>query len=321
MTEPIRFPFAQFEFSHNIGPPPGRYVVRPEVAGTGGVVRPLLRAPAALEPGEDPRLGANDVILIEVDGASQARGRRFSRRPRHARADAPPRDVPIVVATVIRSTGMLRRAEEAVAFLADLRDSADEREAWVVDGLALLNRAVAAYRMCAADPYAIDLARADAREVRIGYGTADDVKHGGWEDAIGVAPPAAPHVARALRLMPTQGMAAVLGGRARTLEAEELILRAVLDVRHGRGRAAAICLRGAHELLADELRDEALDAATRRCLEAVQDTRGAVAELAAAAGHRSLTADEVERVRTHAETAGALVDAWRYQAGEHARTA
>lgn len=312
MTDSIRFPLVQFEFSHNIGPSAGRYVVRPEPGGAAGD-RP---APAPdLEPGEDPRLGANDVIIIKVEGARVARGRWFARSPRAAKIDDEPREVPIVVATVITATAMMRDASDAVAHLAAIRSSEEERERVVLASLALLNRAVSAYRRCAADPYAIDLTRTDARTVRAGYGTAAEVKRGMWEEAITIEAPATPRVDRGLRLMPTQGMAAVLGGNASTLEAEELILRATLDATHGRGRAAAICLAGAHTLLADELRDEPLDGQAQRCLDAVDRTREAVAALATAAAQRPLEPAELVQVRELAEVAGALVDAWRYQSG------
>lgn len=305
MTDSIRFPLVQFEFSHNIGPPAGRYVVRPEGASP---------VPAQeLEPDEDPRLGANDVIIIKVEGATVARGRWFARSPRLAQVGEEPRDVPIVVATVIRATAMMRQKAQAAELLGTIRASEDERERWVAEGLTLLNRAVSAYRRCAADPYAIDLTRSDARAVRVGYGTAAEVKRGMWEEAIAVDAPATPRVSRGLRLMPTQGMAAVLGGNARTLEAEELILRATLDATHGRGRAAALCLQGAHALLADELRDESLDGHAQRCLDEVAGTKNAVDELAAVAVRRPLEADEIERLKSLAEAAGALVDAWRYQ--------
>jgi len=324
VTDTIRFPFAQFEFSHNIGPPAGRYVVRPALSAAmsnGAAAADDLAADGApsseLEPGEDPRLGANDVIIVKVEGATVSRGRWFARSPRRAQAGDGSREVAIVVATVIRATAMMREASAARDFFLELRSSGDERERWVNECLVLLNRAVSAYRLCAADPYAVDLTRSDARSVRVGYGTAAEVKRGMWEEAITVEAQAAPRVSRGLRLMPTQGMAAVLGGKARTLEAEELILRAVLDVTHGRGRAGALCLEGAHELLADELRDEPLDGHAQRCFDELTRTRGAVAELAAAARQGPLKTDELERLKDLAETAGAFVDAWRYQEGAH----
>src|SRR5207247_1775623 len=116
-------------------------------------------------------------------------------------------------------------------------------------GLAVVNRAITAYRLCAGDPHAVGVTRQDARTVRVGYGTGELVFHGSWEQAIEVPPPRAPKVKREVSLMPQQGVAAVLSAGAPLLEAEELILRAGLDLEQGRERAAAVGLRAGLERL------------------------------------------------------------------------
>jgi hypothetical protein len=281
-------PFVQFEFSHHIGPAAGRYVVR-----------------QLDEPGPEDDA---DVLVVSVEGAARPRTRLFKARARaESPADEPP-ELSVTVVTVIRASRRMASAQ----WLSHVRESTEEQELWIEDALAVVNRAVGAYRACAADPYAIDLCRADARAVRIGYGPAAALIRGGWDAAVAVPPPSPPRLDRAVRLMPTEGMAAVLAGRAHTLESEELLLRVLLDLEHGRARAAAAGLRAGHELLASDLGDEVLAGTVRERYDAVRGSRDAVDELAERAAAGPLDLEDVQRVHELAEEAGALVDAWRY---------
>lgn len=299
----VRFPFVQFEFSHHIGPPEGRYVVRPP-------------SPDGAEAEAEPalgELGKSDVLVVAVQGAAAAPRRVGRRRARSQTPSDEPREVSLTLVTVIKGTRMLAGRDEAQRLLESVGGSPDEQDRWVEDALAIVNRAVSAYRACAADPYAVDVSRGDAGAVRIGYGEAGSLTRGTWEAALVVPPARAQRVDRALRLMPTQGMAAVLAGRSRTLEAEDLLLRVVLDLEHGRARGAAAGLRAALELLGGELAGESLNGKVRERFDGAMRSRAAVSELAERATVEHLSPEEVQRLAGLTEEIGGFIDAWRYQ--------
>jgi hypothetical protein len=112
--------------------------------------------------------------------------------------------------------------------------------------------------------------------------------------------------------MPMQGMAAALTGTGRVLESEELILRVVRDLDHGRNRAAAMTLNAAQELLLAELAGEVLGAQVHGRIEKVIAARELAAQLAERALRGGLSGGDVAKLHELAEDAGAVVDAWRY---------
>jgi hypothetical protein len=88
--------------------------------------------------------------------------------------------------------------------------------------------------------------------VRIGYGSGDQVADGRWTSAYEVPEPRE-RVRRAEGLMPQERLAAILGGSDHTLVAEELVLRARLDLDGDRPREAALQARVALEALLAEV--------------------------------------------------------------------
>ena len=122
----------------------------------------------------------------------------------------------------------------------------------VDEALAVLNRALHARRVAAADPYAIEVARRHALVTRIGYGTGEEVSDGLWTAAREL-PPAQPQPARESALRPQERFAALLAARDVTLAAELLSLRARLDLDHGRDREAALQLEAALAAAVSEL--------------------------------------------------------------------
>ena len=113
-------------------------------------------------------------------------------------------------------------------------------------GLAVLNRALAAHRIAAADPHVRELGPAAAFVARVGYGTGAQVSAAGWERAREV-PVAAARARRPERLE------LLLSGRDAALACEELALRARADLTAGRSREAALVLRPALEAALSEL--------------------------------------------------------------------
>jgi hypothetical protein len=122
----------------------------------------------------------------------------------------------------------------------------------VADALAVLNRALHARRIAAADPYAGEVAPRHALVTRVGYGTGDEVAEGLWTAAREL-PAGPPRVPRESALRPQERFAAVLAARDVTLACELLALRARLDLDHGRDREAALQLEAALTAAVSEL--------------------------------------------------------------------
>jgi hypothetical protein len=260
----VLFAFVQFEFTHAIGPHAGRYVVANarllDANGAAPRADDLPRKKALAGATMSP--GTADVLAITVVGAPTSRRRLLRRRPTPAEQEAGGVEVPVLLATFIRGTEPLA-APEAAAMLQRIAASEELQEAIVADGLRALNDAIVAYRAGARDPYVTEVARRDARAVRIGYGDDEQVAEGRWSDAIVLPPELGRKPSREERLAPSEVTAKVLSGRGDVLDGETVLLRAYADLDHHRDRAAALQLRAAVELLEAELGERGAIAATR----------------------------------------------------------
>ena len=216
----------QLEFGFLLGPPDGRYLVRPT-------------ADALVE----------SVLVLSTLGAPP-RARLGARRPR-AVEEAEPEPVPTSRATVVRASPFASPAD-AAAWLAGA-DLDGERDA----AIAVLNRALRAQRAATADPYVSEVSSERALVVRIGYGSGDEVADGRFGEAVELPRSGARRARRSMEA-PEERFAALLGGREEIHPAEELVLRARADLNAGRPAEAALQCRVAIEALlasagADEL--------------------------------------------------------------------
>ena len=180
--------------------------------------------------------------VVVIGGLAAPRRRRFGgRRARMAEPGAVP--VEVTRATVIAPGALDEKA--AAAWLADAVGAVDA-------ALEVLNRALHAARIAAADPYAHEVARRHALVTRIGYGTGDEVADGRWSAAreLPAAPAAVP---RAAALRPQERFAALLAARDAALACELLALRARADLDHDRPREAALQIEAALAAAASEL--------------------------------------------------------------------
>jgi hypothetical protein len=175
------------------------------------------------------RYAGDQAQQVVVIGGMEAKRRQ--RRSRPPDLDAKPVDV--IRATVIA---------------ADPLDGERSADAWleqagetVAAALAVLNRALHAHRIAAADPYAGEITLRHALVTRVGYGTGEQVAEGDWEAARALPLPQ-PSGARSLVLSPQERLAALLSGRDTALACEELTLRARGDLDHCRPREAALQL-------------------------------------------------------------------------------
>ena len=179
-------------------------------------------------------------------------------------------------ATIIDVGEPLRDGEHAKEWLASAGE--DEFEA----ALEVLNRALHAHRIVSSDPYLHEVTRAQALAARIGFGAGEQVADGLWTEANELLA-SGKRQRRAAMLAPQARLAAVLTGRERALVTQELVLRARLDIDHGRVREAALQVLVALDAALAELPvDEAADQLDRR-LDELRDLRDGVAQAAQAA--------------------------------------
>lgn len=188
------------------------------------------------------------VSALHAPRRSRLRGR----RPAVAEpgSDAP-EPVPITRATVIAATPF-DSPDDAARWLREaVRAKAEHAD--VQEALGLLNAVLAAHRVAAQDPHVRDVVASDAQRVRLGYGTGDGVLEGRWHEAYVIPPERARRRSRRRMLSPQEEMAGMLTGRRPAARpSEELLVRARLDLDHGRTVEAALVTRAATEALAAE---------------------------------------------------------------------
>jgi hypothetical protein len=195
------------------------------------------------------------VIVLSTLGATPrrllGRGRRKP-APTEEATDAAP--VPTARATLIHAEP-LASADEGEAWLERLRRDPKELDAEVDAAARELNAVLRAHRAAAADPYVREVSRSVANVVRVGYGSGDLVADGRF--AAAYALPEDTRRADAREAMaPLERLAAVLSGTEEVGVAEELVLRARLDVDAGRPREAALQARIALEALLASIEGE-----------------------------------------------------------------
>jgi hypothetical protein len=185
--------------------------------------------PEGSEPGAD----ASHVVVFATLGAPERRRQLLSRnRRRTAEPEPEPTAVITGRATVIDVGSPFAEESEAKAWLS----AAGEDDLSI--GLAVLNRALHAFRLVTADPYLNPVDRDTALVARVGFGDGEQVAEGLWTAGLELELKAE-RQRRGKILVPQARLAAVLSGRERALASEELTLRARLDLDHGREREAA----------------------------------------------------------------------------------
>src|SRR5581483_4428888 len=198
---------------------------------------------------------------------------RRARKQTQAQPEPEPTPVTTGRATVIEVDDPVVGTADAARWLAGTG------EAYAAQALAVLNRVLHAYRLVTADPYAGPVARSQALVTRIGYGAGEQVADGLWTEARELLE-AGPRPRRLKVLQPQARLAAVLGGRERALACEGLVLRARLDLDHGRNREAAFQVMVALDAALAEL---AADPTARALADRLDELRGQRDPVAAAA--------------------------------------
>ncbi len=215
------------------------------------------------------------MLVLATLGAPERR-KRFAKRQRQAQVEPEPSLVTTGRATIIDVGDPLRGGEQARRWLA----GADEQ--FLTDAIEVLNRVLHAFRLVTADPYAGPVSRRQALVARIGYGAGEQVADGLWTDARELLD-TGPRLHRMKVLQPQARLAAVLGGREQVLACEDLVLRARLDLDHGRAREAALQLLVALDAALAELPADPTAPALSDRLDQLRAQRDPVAAAAQAA--------------------------------------
>lgn len=154
-------------------------------------------------------------------------------------------------ASAIATEGFADEAE-ATSWLERCSSRVDEREQFVEQGLRVVNRAIHAHRLAAADRHVHEVGLGQAQLVRGGYGTGDELVAGRWTAAYALPEPRRRSRRREL-VEPQQELARIVGGRSPSYASEDLALRARLDLDQGRSAQAALQLEAALSALSGEL--------------------------------------------------------------------
>jgi len=238
------------------------------------------------------------VLVVETLGATPAPPRR-RRRPRQVEPGAEPTALPLARATAIRAHAPFETEAEAGSWLQREAADPDSVDALVAAAVALLNRALHARAVAAADPTLPALAAERAVAVRIGFGSGEEVAGGRFREGREVD--AGAELSRRRRreeeLRPQDRLAAALAGRDPLDACETLLLRARADLDAGRRREAALQLRAGLEALLCELRAGPSAPGHAEDMAALSERRGKAEEAAAAAACGELTSAQAHDVR------------------------
>jgi hypothetical protein len=245
-------------------------------------------------------------VVLETVGAAR-RGLMERRRTRAAEPLPEPEAVATGRATIVLAGEEVPDAAAGESWLGARRDVA-VGQAEVAGAVAVLNRAIEAHRVAAADPHVHEVSPGQALVARVGYGRGDQVAEGRWTAAVTVPAPGGRR-RRAAALRPQERVAALLAGRDRVLACEELVLRARADLDRGRPREAALELRVALEAGLAELAEvpDVPDMPER--LAELRDRREAVAEAANAAVRGELSGEQRDAVDATVERLAAALRA------------
>lgn len=235
---------------------------------------------------------------MQTLGAPAAPARR-RRRPRQLDSADEPAPLPLTRATAVRAYAPFASEESAAHWLDGATEAEDTTDVLVAEGLELLNRALHAYAVAAADARIPVLTAERAVAVRLGYGEGEEVAASRFTAAseVDVGGGLSRRRRREEDLRPQERLAAVLGGRERADACETLLLRARADLDGERGREAALQLRVGLEALLVELKGAMADPNHEADMATLNERRAEAGEAANLALEGELTPTRAEQVR------------------------
>lgn len=264
----------QFEFPGTLALPDGRYLAR-----EGG--------------GE-----ADQRVLVVETLAAPAPARRRRRRPKDAQPGAEPAPLPLARITAVRAQEPFESEADAAGWLERTVAAEEAIDTAVAEAIGLLNRALHAQGVAAADPLWDELRPVRATKLRIGHGSGEEVAAGRFSEArdVDVQGGAGSRRRRDEELRPQERLAAVLNGREQIDACETLLLRARADLDAGRTREAALQLRVALEALLVELDGALADPDHVKDMAELNDRRKQTGDAANAALTDSLTSEDERNI-------------------------
>lgn len=239
------------------------------------------------------------MLVVQTLGAPPAPGRR-RRRPKPSDPSLPPASLPLTRVTSIRAFAPFEDETQAARWLDQATEAVDTADILVGEGIELLNRALHAQALAAADPHLNSLPPERAVAVRIGYGSGEQTASGECAAAREVdvwATGASRRRQRQEDLRPQERLAGMLGGREPADPCETLLLRARADLDAGRRREAALQLRVGLEALLVELKGAVADPGHERDMGTLSERRQQAGEAANAALGGELTSAQAHDVR------------------------
>lgn len=147
-----QFLFVQMEFSWELGPDDGRYLLR-----------------------ENTDAQAAHVVVLNTLVGRQTRGRFARSRP--VAPEPEPARMPLTRATIIDPVAVDSK-HHAQAWLKDLDPDHQSAQA-----AAALNRVLYAHRIATADPYMHEISPGQATVIRVGFGAGEQVADGHFDTA------------------------------------------------------------------------------------------------------------------------------------------
>jgi hypothetical protein len=268
---PKLFGFAQLDFAGTLSLADGRYL---------------------------ERAGDEEQVLVVRIMGSVPQPHRRRRRAKGVEPDPSAAPLPLTRATAIRAFTPFADEDAAKRWLDEATQAEETADEIVADAVALLNRALHAQWVAAAEQHSQELTPERAVAVRIGFGAGEEVADGHFTEAREVdvwATGASRRRRREEGMQPQERVAAVLGGRERLDVCETLLLRARADLDAGRQREAALQLRVGLEALLAEL-GGAEDAGQAEDLATLDENRSEASAAADAALAGELPAERLAQM-------------------------
>lgn len=156
------------------------------------------------------------------------------------------------VATLIRAA-MPLEGDDAAVTMEQWRRDPGEVDRWTSAALAVVNRAIRAYRLVWRDPYAIEITTEDLWFARVGHAPAETLAAGKPGDEIDALRGRRHRDSAGERVRPGEVISTALAGEVVLTEGEELLAFAAREANHHRMRSADEGLRAAVRLLTQEL--------------------------------------------------------------------
>lgn len=229
------------------------------------------------------------MLVLANLGTRQRHTVRSVRKKIEAQPEPEPTPVTTGRATVVTVGEPFEDESRAAAWLA----AAGEAE--LAADLAVLNRALHAFRLALTDPYLGPVARHQALVARIGYGAGEQVADGLWTEARELIA-GADRKRRAKALEAQSRLAAMLSGREHPLACQELALRARLDLDQGREREGALQVQVALDAAIAELASDPTAPVLGDRLDELRAQRGPIAAIAQSAMRATLAPGDRELV-------------------------